>query len=384
MSKRHLPFLHTSRTERTALLTLVTASVLIWTMPFWYPAPQGKKADFATFEPAVAALRALQADDERSYNDGTTNATAQTFPFNPNTADKATLMALGISEKVATTMLHYREKGGQFRQAEDLKKIYGFRAQDFERLADFVRLDAAPNAAYGNWREQGDAVQNPATVALPAAPFDPNTASEKELLAVGLPQKTVTAVSNYRAKGGKFKKVEDFKKIFTLSELDFLRLAPFIQIADNQMDKQSNNTPLKADNPNAKSDAPIEINNATLAQWLQVRGIGRTFASRILETRDKLGGFARIEQLKEVFGLPDSTYLNILPQLKLTAPIYRKIYVNQGTVEQLSHPYWSPKQIETVVRYRLNHGTFHAVTDLQKVGILSAETLKKIEPYLVF
>jgi competence protein ComEA len=51
--------------------------------------------------------------------------TAALFSFNPNRISSDSLMLLGLSETQARTIINYRNKGGRFRYASDLKKIYG-------------------------------------------------------------------------------------------------------------------------------------------------------------------------------------------------------------------------------------------------------------------
>ena len=55
------------------------------------------------------------------------------FYFDPNTLDEAGWQKLGVNEKTISTILHYRNKGGRFRKAEDLKKIYSLSTKDAER-----------------------------------------------------------------------------------------------------------------------------------------------------------------------------------------------------------------------------------------------------------
>lgn len=62
------------------------------------------------------------------------------FNFDPNTVSQEDMVKLGLSEKVAGTIINYREKGGKFYQATDLQKIYGLNAEDYERLAPFIVL----------------------------------------------------------------------------------------------------------------------------------------------------------------------------------------------------------------------------------------------------
>ena len=63
--------------------------------------------------------------------------------------------------------------------------------------------------------------------------FDPNTASETDLVRLGLSPKTAATIANYRSKGGKFKTPDDFGKIYSIRPVDLARLKPLIQIVTN-------------------------------------------------------------------------------------------------------------------------------------------------------
>ena len=61
------------------------------------------------------------------------------FPFDPNTISLNEWMQLGVKEKTAQTILKYISKGGKFRTATDLKKIWGLQ-NAAEKLIPFVRI----------------------------------------------------------------------------------------------------------------------------------------------------------------------------------------------------------------------------------------------------
>ncbi len=65
---------------------------------------------------------------------------APLFTFDPNQADSCSLVRLGIPLRVVRNILNYRRKGGVFRQADDLAKIYGMEPELFERLKPYVRM----------------------------------------------------------------------------------------------------------------------------------------------------------------------------------------------------------------------------------------------------
>ncbi|MDO9156383.1 MAG: helix-hairpin-helix domain-containing protein, partial [Sediminibacterium sp.] len=61
--------------------------------------------------------------------------------------------------------------------------------------------------------------------------FDPNTATELQLLTLGLTPKNVQTILNYRNKGGQFRLPEDFFKIWGIKTAVAKALIPFIRIA---------------------------------------------------------------------------------------------------------------------------------------------------------
>lgn len=62
------------------------------------------------------------------------------FPFDPNTADSATFAHLGIPPMIARRIVRYRSKGGRFRKASDLMRIYGFPEECYRQLSPYIRI----------------------------------------------------------------------------------------------------------------------------------------------------------------------------------------------------------------------------------------------------
>ena len=399
-----------SRSERNGVFVLTAFSLAILMLPRLYTAFQktDEATDFTVFETALVAYDRSQGSNTEgsSFDNGKPNTAL--FGFNPNTASLDKLTQLGLSSRTATTLIHYRERGGIFRRAEDLRKVYGITAANYDRLKDYIELDDNNdntdnwNRNNNNWnrnkapywdkydhktdfRKEGSFGNTP-PVAVNLKPFDPNTATENNLLGLGLEEKTVKIMLKYRQNGGVFRKKEDLKKLYSFSEIDFMRIEQYVQIADNQniakassVTAQNGTFEKKA---NSTTPVVIDINTATSDDWLQLRGVGPTFAARIITQRDKIGGFATIGQLKEVYGLPDTTLQNIAPFLKLTTPVYRKLHVNKAAPDALTHLYLTRKQAEALVRYRLNHGEFTNINDIKKTGVFSDNNLEQLRPYI--
>ena len=62
------------------------------------------------------------------------------FRFDPNTADSATFVELGLRPRVARAIIHYRRAGGIFRKPQDLARIYTLSDSDYRRLLPYIYI----------------------------------------------------------------------------------------------------------------------------------------------------------------------------------------------------------------------------------------------------
>lgn len=373
--KRLLATIHYfTRTERIGILYLCSIAVVILLLPrllpWLYPPTT---YDFSAFQEQVALLQAPEP---------TANATPTLFPFNPNKISQTEWQQLGISKKLARTIVNYRNKGGRFYRKEDLQKIYGLSTETYEQLAPFIQLETSVTS------------KPLSTTSVPATPalfsFDPNTVSGDELTRLGVPAKVATTWINFRKKGGTFSQAEEVQKVYGLKEDLYQTLFPYINIAPtpkaDTFTHQANLVPPPADIPIAFEQRPVivDINQSQASDWEQLKGIGPAYARRILNFRERLGGFVSIEQVAQTYHLPDSTYRAIQAFLR-TSPISRPLKINQATAKELqSHPYINWKQANAIVNYRDQHGKFSQVDDLLLLHALPDEVINKITPYLSF
>jgi competence protein ComEA len=65
--------------------------------------------------------------------------------------------------------------------------------------------------------------------------------------------------------------------------------------------------------------APVNLNTATQAQLETLPGIGASTAKRILEYRQKSGGFKKIEELMNVKGIGEKSFLKLKPHVTVAA-----------------------------------------------------------------
>lgn len=221
--------------------------------------------------------------------------------------------------------------------------------------------------------------------------FDPNTAGQDELVQLGLSPKVARTIINYRNKGGKFYKKEDLSKIYTLSDDDFRRLLPYIKIADRRVDQDGTNTVGSAVSPvydnnkslyPSKSNKPVTINSATAEELMNLNGIGPGYAGRIIKYREILGGYYKVEQLKEVYGMTDSLYGIIRPLIIIDKEHINKLDVNKADEATLyKHPYIR-KMAKHIIAYRNEIDGFTQIEEFKQVPLINDEIYRKIVPYL--
>ena len=133
-----------------------------------------------------------------------------------------------------------------------------------------------------------------------------------------------------------------------------------------------------------KIQQAIDINTADSAAWVALNGIGPGFAKRIMTYRAKLGGFYKVEQLKEVYGLDSVWVKENKALLKVGAGVYRFLAINQVEWKDFKHPYLPYGQSKVVLAYRKQHGVLKDFEALEKIQLLDLVAWRRLRPYLSF
>lgn len=220
--------------------------------------------------------------------------------------------------------------------------------------------------------------------------FDPNTLDESGWRKLGLRDRTIRTILNYRGKGGQFRKPDDLQKIYGLHKDEFERLKPYIVIASpsagsSQQHYSSTNTSF-SERPvyERKKPQSIDINAADTTAYITLPGIGSKLAARIVNFREKLGGFYSVEQVGETFGVPPETFEAVKPYLQLKGGTVRKMNVNTAGYDELNaHPYISSKLAYLINKQRKT-GPITNPEALKELVAQTNDNFEKVEHYISF
>jgi len=129
----------------------------------------------------------------------------------------------------------------------------------------------------------------------------------------------------------------------------------------------------------------LDLNTCDSTSLEALPGIGPVLSARIIKYRKLLGGYASVGQLREVYGLPEETFELISGRLSADSLDVARIRINTAAYSDLSrHPYFQKNEIRAILKYRELSGWITGVEELVNNGVISAETARKIVPYLEF
>ncbi len=159
-------------------------------------------------------------------------------------------------------------------------------------------------------------------------------------------------------------------------------------IADPEMEiprgtPQTDNQPVRVSRQPGKTI--VDINECDSADLERLPGIGPVLSARIIKYRNLLGGFAVKEQLKEVYGLPEETFVLIAPMVSADSADVRRIIINKADFKELIRlPYLDRYEVNGILKYRELQGTVSNIKELVDNKIIPGDKAGKINFYFDF
>lgn len=216
--------------------------------------------------------------------------------------------------------------------------------------------------------------------------FDPNTADSTTFLSLGLPPWMAKNILRYRSKQGKFRRPEDFRKIYGLTEEQFQTLRPFIHITEEPSPKDT--IRLLAEQTMRRDTlikyppgTVINLNQADTTELKKIPGIGSGIARMIVNYRKRLGGFYRIEQLQEIHLKVE----RLRSWFSIDVHLITRINLNKASPERMMrHPYINFYQAKVITEYRKKKGKLKSLKLLALYDEFTTADFERISPYVIF
>ncbi len=231
-------------------------------------------------------------------------------------------------------------------------------------------------------------------------------------------------IIRYRARGGRFRRVEDVKRVYGMTPEQFERVAPHVNIGkryrpyneeegsaerarwdaeraqrEEQREARERQYEERQQAREAREQArkdslakrfprqdkfeklvQLDLNTVDTATLKKVPGIASYRARQIVRYRDRLGGFVSTAQLHEIEGLPAD---ELEAWFKVEGSRVKRIDLNRATVQEMGrHPYIGFTRARAIENYRRNQGAIHSLDDLQFLDGFSAEERKRMGPYV--
>ncbi len=331
-------YLDFTKKERRGIFVLLAIIFVLVLLPFFIKnyLPNNNKMVDANLQLQIAQLQITKDTNEARSNyknsfasnnenrfmdfspkwkNYASNIKGELFNFDPNTLDVAGWQKLGVSEKTATTILRYTSKGGTFKNAEDISKIWGLTDDMVERLLPYVQISEtfAQNTYTNNYKNnytkrefKKDTNYNKATYNetngnlknVGTLLIDINTADTiawKKLPGIG--SKLSERIILYRNKLGGFNSINQIGETYGLADSTFQKIKANLVFKPMELTK-------------------INI-NATTVTLLMHPYITKSLANNILQYKAQHGNYTNIVELKKLALMDDATFEKIAPYIEV-------------------------------------------------------------------
>lgn len=278
---------------------------------------------------------ATQANDSAITNGG--DALPSPTTFDPNTADSATLVSVGLSPRQAQNVIKYRKKGGQYHRPDDFKRLYGLTVGQWEHIEPLIRI----GKQYQYLADNEDVYAN-------------------------RPNQSAPGVNNAQTNG-------NGSKGKTWSE------------TKDSAQRLHNTAPFYSGTriPKIKAGEHINLATADTIALQHIPGIGPYYARRIHEYGERLGGFVSVDQLNDE--ALDFLPMGIEQYLIVNNANVRKLHINKSTTRELSrHPYLTYAQAKQITERVRLYGEIKTWQELLFLSEFSEKDKARLEPYISF
>lgn len=304
-----------------------------------------------------------QADEKLQENQsGDPEELLEREYFYPSHPSEEELNSHNLPRYLIKNWLNYVNKGGRFKSIPDIKKLYGMNDSLYDYLFPYLLEEKKEEVEHGERKNSRN---------MPYR-FRTDTATVEDYRQLHIPAWLAERLYKYGAKRDGYSSADELFKVYGFDSSFAEAVIPYLIFNDPIEKKEKTSVAL------------VNLNLADSLTLITVKGIGPTFASRIIKYRTRLGGYVFKEQLMEVYGIDAERYPQIAAQVEVSDTLVTKINVNTADFSTLvKHPYISKELTLLIINFREEIRDFKNVDEVFQLGLMTQDEFHKLAPYLV-
>ncbi|WP_160114582.1 helix-hairpin-helix domain-containing protein [Aquimarina sp. AU474] len=213
-------------------------------------------------------------------------------------------------------------------------------------------------------------------------PFNPNFINDYKGYILGLSAVELDRLYAYRNKDKWINSVADFKQVTMVSDSLLQIIAPLFKFPDwvTSKTRKTSKNRYAVKTYAEKGD----LNTVTALELREQINIPDFIAERIINYKDKIGGFVGESQLKDIKGLYDNQRKKIVSLYTVkTENTYQKIAINTASANELIEvPYFDFEMALAIRDFIKDNGHISSFEELGKIDGFSLEKIDRIALYL--
>ena len=212
-------------------------------------------------------------------------------------------------------------------------------------------------------------------------PFNPNYLTDYRGYTLGMTTAEIDRLLEFREEDQWINSAEDFKRVTGVSDSLLNTISPYFKFPEWVQEQQLSARKSVATKPYS---AKLDLNKAEAEDLQKVNGIGEVISTRIINYRNKIGGFVADIQLKDIYGLNYETRDKLTAEFTVKEkPEVEIIDINDAELLELSEiPYIGYELAREIIDYRLLNERIKNFEELTKIDDFPGDKIDRIQLYL--
>ncbi len=217
-------------------------------------------------------------------------------------------------------------------------------------------------------------------------PFNPNYITDFKGYQLGMSIDEIERLIRFREQDKFVNSAKEFQTVTKISDSLLHTISPYFKFPDWVLAKQKRLAKKQVERLQKEKRviSTSDINLATKKDFETIHGIGEKLSARIVNYRAKLQGFSLLDQVDEIWGLPEEVVVLIKERFKIiTVPKIRKIDINTATFKEvLEVPYIDYKLCKKIFEFRDEVAELQDISELKNIKDFPLDKYDRITLYL--